>query len=501
MTFRPRALTATFVVSILSASASPAAYAKGPAKSGAEPEASEEESADEAVEPAESSGAAKTPKPASVAEPPAEPTGSGLVVERLPPSAFPSWTKRGIVGGSLWLDPSFHGMQWPYYPKTGIGLSGSVWADNSYQKIYREERFPRTDYWVHEARAALRVTPTYTSGEFFVQGQVELIGNYNEKLQPQDAPDTDDLWLRFGHWKHWDIQVGRFEAFALHHFGMGLDVNTVERKGALDESMKLPVDFNYATTMFYRPNGPGNVALHLHFWEGEKGLPTIRGELLGQYGYEDVSDAIGVRPALIVDFGIVKVKVGTEHKWRRPRDTQVQTIMTPRVDGNGAPVIDPMSGSQIIDLSYVHTRNEKYYDRCLAAGTVQLVLFPWVEAGVQGAYCMSDHTTQMGGTDINGSYTQWTAGGFANLRPLPDVVLGGGANLTDWTNLRQNDLGRFGHQTNFVAFGAIQYLLYQQLYVKLVGAYEKAKKEDLEGGTTQVTNTMMSARIRLMYLF
>ena len=48
-------------------------------------------------------------------------------IERLPPSAFPEPRVRGIQGGSLWM--TFHGLQWPYYPKTGIGVSGSGWID------------------------------------------------------------------------------------------------------------------------------------------------------------------------------------------------------------------------------------------------------------------------------------------------------------------------------------------------------------------------------------
>jgi hypothetical protein len=485
MRFRPRVISSSTVFfSIFAALALQPAHARSTEKNADtdDSEASEPEAADK-----------KVPDSASAAEPapPAASAGSGLLVERMPPSAFPAWRQRGITGGSLWLDGSFHGMPWPYYPKTGIGLSGSVWADNSFQRINREERFPKTDYWVHQSRAVLRVTPTYSSGDFFVQAQVEKVGNYDQNVQRKDAPDTDDLWIRFGRWNVWDVQIGRYEAFALHHFGMGLDLNTVERQGALDENSRQPVDFNYATTMFYRPNGTGNIALHLHFFEGDKGLPAIRLELLGQYGY-DSFDRIGARPALIVDFGFLKIKVGTEHRWTRPRDTQVQTVL---------PMTDPVTGLPIGDITYVHTRKEKFYDRCLVAGTVQLVLFPWLEAGVQGAYCLSDHTTQMGGDDLDGSYTQTTMGGFANVSPLPDLVIGGGVDVADWKNLHHNDLNQFGHQTNFAAFGAIQYLIHHQLYLKLVAAYDKGKKEDLEGGTTEVTNTMMSARVRLMYLF
>src|SRR6185295_3827917 len=122
-----------------------------------------------------------------------------------------------------------------------------------------------------------------------------------------------------------------------------------------------------------------------------------------------------------------KVKLGGEYRLTRPQNTQVEN--KPRVDAQGMPVIGS-DGMQIID--YVHTRNEKTTERGVG-GTVQLVLFPWVEAGVQGAYFLSDHTTSMGAIDLDaGSFTQWTVGGFANVSPMPDLVIGGGAHMTDW---------------------------------------------------------------------
>ena len=50
------------------------------------------------------------------APPPGDTTPSAdtFVVERMPPSAYPELRRRGIPGGSLYLDPSFHGMPWPY---------------------------------------------------------------------------------------------------------------------------------------------------------------------------------------------------------------------------------------------------------------------------------------------------------------------------------------------------------------------------------------------------
>ena len=61
--------------------------------------------------------------------------------------------------------------------------------------------------------------------------------------------------------------------------------------------------------------------------------------------------------------------------------------------------------------------------------------------------------------------------------------------------------GQFGHQTNLASFGAVQFLVRKQLYVKLIGAYDQGMRENLQGGETRVAQTMFSGRLRLMYLF
>src|SRR4051812_4666589 len=60
--------------------------------------------------------------PAAV--PPAAPPSAPAVsdngtIERLPATAYPEPYTRGLYGGSLWS--TFHGLQWPFYPRTGIG--------------------------------------------------------------------------------------------------------------------------------------------------------------------------------------------------------------------------------------------------------------------------------------------------------------------------------------------------------------------------------------------
>ena len=124
-------------------------------------------------------------------------------VERLPPSAYPEPRVRGIRGGSL--AATFHGLQWPYYPKTGIGISGYVWIDSGYQKIKRGNPTEQSiQYWLQQGRLVLRITPTYTHGRWFIQGQAELVGNKDQSSHQPDIVDTDDLWIKVGMWKFLD---------------------------------------------------------------------------------------------------------------------------------------------------------------------------------------------------------------------------------------------------------------------------------------------------------
>src|SRR5881392_1723153 len=61
----------------------------------------------------------------------------GGAVELMPPQAFwPPPYLRGLEGGSVWLNP-VHGLQWPYYRRTGLGISGDLWIDTAYEKIDR----------------------------------------------------------------------------------------------------------------------------------------------------------------------------------------------------------------------------------------------------------------------------------------------------------------------------------------------------------------------------
>jgi hypothetical protein len=380
-------------------------------------------------------------------------------VERLPPSAYPEPKTRGLYGGSLWK--TFHGLQWPYYPRTGIGVSGYVWFDTGYEHIERGSPTEQSiKYWLQQGRLLLRVTPTYSNGSFFVQGQAELVANKDQSLHQPDIAAADDVWLRAGVWNAFDVQIGRFEGWEVYHLGMGLDINTLERRGATDDVYEAP-DIYGVTYGFYRPLGVGQVGVHLY--------PTdyLRFEVLTLLGNESGSNALGTRPVGILDLGALKFNFGAEYKR----------------------LSDQKEGAKGETIS-----------RGLGAG-LQIILDPYIEFGANGAMALVDRTQSDGTVDEKGSITKYSFGGFANVRIVPDLLLGVGANLTKLHDLHYdqsvNDNGRFDH---FQAFVALQYLLLKQLYIKVVGAYAKANFHPTFNEPI-FANTMWSGRLRFEFLF
>lgn len=394
--------------------------------------------------------------------PPVSPASATSPVERLPPSAYPNVPIRGIEGGSLWLQGSMNGLQWPRYETTGIGVSGYAWIDTGYQKIRRgSESQQDIQYWLQQGRALLRVTPTYTSGRWFVQGQAELVANKDQSLSQPDSPDTDDLWVRFGQWGSWDVQLGRYEGWEVYHFGMGLDLNTLERNGATDQNAGVPAIYG-VTYAYYRPAGVGNVAGHIYFTD------SLRLELLTQVGNEFGQNALGGRPVLVLDLGWLKVKGGTEYK--KARVQQVGGKETRTLRGSG--------------------------------GAVQVVLDPRFEAGVSFGYGLIDHIDVNGAIDAPGSTTTMSYGAFANLRLAGDLLLGAGANYTEMEDIHfdptVSDVGRFSH---LQSFAAVQYVFARQLLVKIVGAYARSELAPTFTMSPRHANDMFSARLRFLYLF
>jgi hypothetical protein len=492
-----------------------ASTASTPTESSSKP--AESPPAEAAKEPSKESPPAEPPKeavsipepspPPPVEEPIVVPEPAPLFVANVGPSTYPG-KLRGIEGGSLWLEPSFHGLQWPQMSKSGVGVSGLAWVDSGYMMIKRgNDEVPDTATVFQQGRGLLRVTPTYTNGRFFAQGQVELVGNLGEatgnvcaeagqmdtssgSLNTADCADSgtagvDDLWVRFGVWNSWDVKVGRFRGWELYHTGMGLDPYTLERLGAQQLGLPMPgvldpqrleaPDIYGVTYLYDRPTdglGAGYLAFHAY------PSRSFRFEVLGKLGVSDLgagTSYYGGRPAFILDQGWMKLKVAAEY------EKGVQT--SPAKDGN----------------------DKVERERWGVGGALQFVVDPFAEFGGSFAYgsqATIDDRDENNTFALFNSYTRSSVGGFANVRLGAPWILGGGANFT-WQNDKFYESG--SPSPNYTAhlqtFVALQCLVVESLYVKAVLSYSRADFVTSTGALDPWSNSMFSGRIRVMYLY
>jgi hypothetical protein len=157
---------------------------------------------DEPIPPAQPKTPPPPPKPEPQPVPPVAasqaPAAPAPYIEHMGPDTFPG-RMRGLYGGSLWLEPTFHGLQWPQNTRTGLGVSGMFWVDSGYEMIKRDRpQLLDSSMYLQQGRGLLRVTPTYVHGSFFVQGQAELVANLCQATTSVCTAvgtfTNDDLW-------------------------------------------------------------------------------------------------------------------------------------------------------------------------------------------------------------------------------------------------------------------------------------------------------------------
>lgn len=364
----------------------------------------------------------------------------------------------------------FHGQQWPYYPETGIGVSGDAWVDTGYEHLDRGNPVPGVNTsrkgMVQEGRAVLRFTPTWTGGNWFVQGQTELVGEEDESFSSQPpVAFADDMWIRLGMWKQFDVQVGRFEAWEVYHRGLGLDYYTLEYQGAFNDNSPSPASIYGVTEAMFRPRRLGAGAVHVY--------PTkwLRFELGARYGYESgsaqLTNTVGARPVGILDFGWLKFKVGVEYLYNEGQ-------------GDGAKDHSALVGY---------------------GAALQFIFDPWIEFGVNGAREVQ-HTIAPDGTfSTPSSWAKYSVGAFANARIVENLLVGGGIDYTFLQDQQYDvSLKRDQDYDQWQAFGAVQYWLFKQLFIKGVFGYALADYNP-NGMNKTYANKMLSGRLRLEYLF
>jgi hypothetical protein len=407
-------------------------------------------------------------------------------IERVPGSGYPEPRVRGIKGGSLWL--TMHGLQWPYLPAINgkpalrLGISGSIWSDGSYARILSGSKGasgqpdpPHQKRWANQSRAVLRASPTYsTESGWFAQGQAELVALGDQQFNSSTGlmGFTDDLYVRAGKWNLFDVTAGRFQGWEIaNHYGMGLDLNTLEREGANIQTASIHPEAAYGLTYFWdRADARlGSYAIHVY--------PTdyVRVEVLGQVGAGSVGfNAVqaNVRPSAILDLGFLKVKGGLEY-------------------GKADQQADRINGSR---------------SRSGFGVAVQGVFDPYVEAGVGLARGFEDHVDQLTNKRNDASSNTVTGvSGFLNARIYGPLIIGGGALYSHWVNLTKDlrqaspHFGEYDFDRQLQTFGALQYSAWDMFYVKAVGAYAHWRHQDRS--STPFANRMMSGRLRLMVLF
>lgn len=393
-----------------------------------------------------------------------------IAIELLPASAYPNTPIPGIKNGSL--ASTIEHLQWPYMPRYAgppalrVGISGSAWVDSNYRKI-KAGLVTEDDQTEirQQGRFTFRVTPTYNADDgFFVQSNVEFIGNSDQDHNPTNYTDVDDAWIRVGKWKLFDVQVGRMQGFEVYHYGMGMDQNTFERQGAVSAS-KTPVQPYGASDLWDRGLSTGSVALHWYLPE------FLRLEVLGRFGLSGQGSDIGIRPAAVFDLGWMKLKGAYERRLR----------------------------PSIFDKSDARVETQGF------GGQLQFVIDPWVEFGGGAARRWEDAFEQDGAVRPGASHDTLTYGGFLNVRPyFEDFMVGVGYHYTDWQDFNFDAFGEREKQDHRQMFAAIQYTLWNKLYIKYVLASSKGhieERNDSDPNDDGFDNKSLSHRLRLAMTF
>ena len=470
---------------------------------------------DESKPPAAETPEPPPPKPGAVVAPTAvggvAPVAPARLWEEMGPDTYPG-RLRGLYGGSLWLERSFDGLQWPRNSRTDIGISGEFSVGTGYETIKRDQpTLLDSTNNLQQGRALVRVTPAYVRERFFIQGQAELVANACQAPAPNaqttgvcavsGTVTTDDLLIRVGHWDAWDLTFGRFEGWEVYHLGLGLDQYTLERQGAgmfgqtgvtgMGPQLEVPTLYG-VDYMRYRPAeglAVGHVALHLY--------PTdfLRFELLGKWGSDNYQDNsataakpynyVGGRPVAILDLGWFKLKVGAEY--------QKGTAVFQTIGGNPG---QPQAKQDPVESL---TREG-------VGASAQFIIDPIVEFGLNGAigrqHYIDASANNFGSADtLAKSYTTKTAGAFANVRLAEGWLAGVGANFSTQLDDYKAPNSTVGDYTSqLLAFVALQYLLERQLYIKAEFAYAKALFQPSDF-VPSWNNYMYSGGVRLMYLY
>jgi hypothetical protein len=248
---------------------------------------------------------------------------------------------------------------------------------------------------------------------------------------------------------------------------MGLDLYTLERNGANDDPQGNAPQIYGLTYMYQRQDVLGQGAVHLY------PADWLRFEVGFQYGAgTNGSNTDGVRPVGVADFPV-----------------------------GGSTVIRVKAGAEFLE-SRGQTEGAKFATQSQGVGgAIQAIIDPYLELGVNGAYAWNDARDSQGRISTTGRNQTYSVGGFLNARIIRDLLVGGGFNYTYLVDSRFDpNANRNDNYDQLQPYGAIQYLLWNHLYIKGVFAYARADLNPVPQQSTTFRNEMWSARLRLLYL-
>jgi hypothetical protein len=191
-------------------------------------------------------------------------------------------------------------------------LHGGGEFDVGYAKwTYGGESTRPNDFYDARGRFVLGAGLQHDFGNrMFVRAVGEAVMWVREEVS-QYQVNADDVYVRVGAKGVWEFQVGRFMSWRVYQKGLGFDLYTLEDTGALvkgsyDAASRDFYAHTYEVNDIFMRGTPGRAAFHL--------FPTkwLGIEILGQYGKNGRSNALGGRVAAGVNFPFLAASAGAE---------------------------------------------------------------------------------------------------------------------------------------------------------------------------------------------
>jgi hypothetical protein len=367
-----------------------------------------------------------------------------------PPSAY-TWTSAKTESSNGPVDEA-QKVTLPPFLGIDIRLAGYFWADIGYMARSNTAAGQYDENISYlQGRYVLGAEFSRPFGNYYAAAKVEFLGLVNEFAQGAYEPHTLDAYLRVGHNRWWDVQVGRFLAWEVYYRGQGIELYTAEEAG-----VKGGAPLYWLNLARGYINGGGQVAVHVY--------PTdwLKFEVSSVYGQQNGQNLLGVRPAMHLTVKDFQFLAGFEY----------------------------LSAGPQTDADKTKTTSMGY------AGRAQYTFFKVVTAGAEFAQEFVDATDIRSDKDTQKSLVSYTVGGFIDVDFWKNSI-GLGYHRTNQLDDR-HEFNR--HDQAFVTY---QYRLpIPGLSAKLVYGYAHAYIESADK-TPKATwdNNMHSFRLRISYEF